>query len=694
MSEYRYKAFISYSHADEAWARWLHRSIEAYRVPHKLVGSKTAVGEVPARIKPIFRDRDELSSAVDLGSTVKQALSDSENLIVVCSPAGAASMWVREEIREFVRLGRKDRIFCVITDGEASASGSVATLFPDAIAEAGMQEPLAADVRKWADGKHLAKLKLIAGLLDLPLDQLRRRELHKRRKTLALMLAASVAVLAIVVIAITARMAAEQRRDSGELLVGYKLNELRTMLKQAGDPEKLERLQEWSTDELTALILGAGPGTTNLATTAQRQRTEGIEQWDAGDMTTSLETFKTSWALLAEIYRRDRNNQEALFELGQAEFWIGQTYLDRGETDLAESAFLSYAEITRRLIQMQPKNAEWVLEMAYALTNLGAVEKAREAINPEHKLQYMQSALEYNQIALVLDPENEYYRSELGQSHANLADAQRDVCDLDGALQSRSQGLALETKLFQDDGENPERLEDLASALSGYARVQALLGNNDEAIANFEKSIQLIEQSARPDELNRTARDHVMIRNRIIWLDAMSGRIDKAWAGSESLADDWRNLLESGLDNVSTLITYDTTYLLDRAWLANERDDTGLATDLLEQGLALLETEAIKLPHNRQIGNTLTLAAYRYWQIRGELPPDNILSLLPDYRANSGRTRSCLDASLSIRKEVMLGNPAKADDLAAYLLDSGFRETGFIQICRLYYGCSGETDPN
>ena len=693
MSEYRYKAFISYSHADEAWARWLHRSIEAYRVPRKLVGSKTAVGEVPARIKPIFRDRDELSSAADLGSTVKQALSDSENLIVVCSPAGAASLWVREEIREFVRLGRKDRIFCVITDGEASASGSVATLFPDAIAEAGMQEPLAADVRKWADGKQLAKLKLIAGLLDLPLDQLRRRELQKRRKAMALMIAASVAVLAIVVIAITARMAAEQRRDSGELLVGYKLNELRTMLKQAGDPEKLERLQEWSTDALAALIVGAGPETASLVTTAQRLRDEGIAQWDAGDMTTSLETFKTSWALLAEIYRRDRNNQAALFELGQAEYWIGQTYLDSGETDLAETAFLSYAEITRRLIQMQPKNAEWVLEMAYALTNLGAVENAREAINPERNLQYMQSALEYNQIALVLDPENEYYRSELGQSHAYLADAQRDVCDLDGALQSRSQGLALETKLFQDDGENPERLEDLTSALSGYARVQALLGNNDEAIANYEKSIQLIEQSARPDESTRTTRDLVMRRNRIIWLDAMSGRIDEAWAASESQADDWRNLLESGMDNVYTLITY-TGYLLDHAWLANEKGDTGLAADLLEQGLALLETEAIKLPHNRQIGNTLTLAAYRYWQIRDELPPDNILSLLPDYRANSGRIRSCLDASLAVRKEVMLGNPAKADDLVAYLLDSGFRETSFIQICRLYYDCSGEPDPN
>ena len=693
MSEYRYKAFISYSHADEDWARWLHRSIEAYRVPRSLVGSKTAVGEVPARIKPIFRDRDELSSAVDLGSTVKQALSDSENLIVVCSPAGAASIWVREEIREFVRLGRKDRIFCVITDGEASAGGSVAAVFPDAIAEAGMQEPLAADVRKWADGKHLAKLKLISGLLGLPLDQLRRRELQKRRKTLALMIAASVAVIAIVIIAITARMAAEQRRDSGELLVGYKLNELRSMLKQAGNPEMLERRKEWSTDELTALIAGAGSETADLATTAQKLRDEGIEQWDAGDMTASLETFKTSWALLAETYRRDRNNQTAFFELGQAEYWIGQVHLDSGETDLAEAAFLSYAEITRRLIQMQPKNAEWVLEMTYALSNLGSLERSRDGINPERTLQYMQSALEYNQIALVLDPDNDYYRSELGQSHANLSNAQRDVCDLDGALLSGIQGLALETALLEADANNPERQKDLAFALTGYARVQAMLGLNDEARENYEKSLVLIEQSIRPDEPASTTRELAERRNRIIWLDAMNDRIDEAWAGSVSQADNWQDLLEAGQDNVYTLINY-MTYLLDRAWLANKRGDTEQAANLLDQGMALLTKEASRLANNRDISNALTLAAYRYWEIIGELPADNIISLLPDYRANSGRTRSCQDASLAVRKEVMLGNPAKADDLASYLLESGYRETGFIQICRLYYGCSGETDAN
>jgi hypothetical protein len=488
-------------------------------------------------------------------------------------------------------------------------------------------------------------------------------------------------------------MAAEQRRDSGELLVGYKLNELRSMLSQAGEPENLDRLRAWSQEEKATLISDAGSQTPELLSTAHRLRDEGIELRDSGDTKGSMEKFKTSWALFAEAYRRDRNDQVAFFELGQADFWIGYVHLDRGELDLAEAAFLSYAEITRRLIQLQPKNAEWVLEMAYALTNLGSIESAREGINPERVLQYMQSALEYNQIALVLDPDSEYYRSELGQSHANLADAQGSVCDVDGALQSRREGLALETDLFENDSDNPEKQENLALALTGYARVQAMRGLNVAATENLQKSLQLIKAGAQPDQITKSNRLIAERRDMIIWLDAMSGRIDEAWAGSEDQASDWQSLLETGLDNISTLLDY-STYLLDRAWLANERGDTELAMSLLDRGMSMISAEAVKMPHNRLIGNSLTYAAYRYWEITGEIPAAETLSLLPDYRAFKDRTRACMDASMAVRKEVMLGDAARADDLVAYLLDKGYRETGFMRICRLYYSCSGDMDAN
>lgn len=66
-ARYRYWAFISYSHADEAWARWLHKALETYTVPRRLVGGPHPDGRIPQRLYPVFRDRDELPSSHELG---------------------------------------------------------------------------------------------------------------------------------------------------------------------------------------------------------------------------------------------------------------------------------------------------------------------------------------------------------------------------------------------------------------------------------------------------------------------------------------------------------------------------------------------------------------------------------------------------------------------------------------------------
>ena len=101
----KYRAFISYSHRDSRWASWLHASLEKYRLPKALIGTVTARGEVPKRIAPIFRDRDELPSATDLGTLLNAALADSATQIVICSPQAAKSKWVNEEILAQLVLG-------------------------------------------------------------------------------------------------------------------------------------------------------------------------------------------------------------------------------------------------------------------------------------------------------------------------------------------------------------------------------------------------------------------------------------------------------------------------------------------------------------------------------------------------------------------------------------------------------------
>jgi hypothetical protein len=45
----KYRAFISYSHADAASAKWLHRSLEDFRIDNALVGRETAIGPIPKK---------------------------------------------------------------------------------------------------------------------------------------------------------------------------------------------------------------------------------------------------------------------------------------------------------------------------------------------------------------------------------------------------------------------------------------------------------------------------------------------------------------------------------------------------------------------------------------------------------------------------------------------------------------------
>lgn len=181
----RYSAFISYNHRDRDWAVWLHRALERYRVPKRLWGHAAPWGLLEARLPPVFRDRDELATSTDLAASVRDALTESATLIVICSPNSAKSKWVNEEIRTFVESGRRQHIRLIIVDGEPHSADPDRECLPPFLLRDGEPEPLAADVRKEADGRDGARLKILAGILGLSYDDLRQREAARRQKRLA-----------------------------------------------------------------------------------------------------------------------------------------------------------------------------------------------------------------------------------------------------------------------------------------------------------------------------------------------------------------------------------------------------------------------------------------------------------------------------------------------------------------------------
>jgi hypothetical protein len=232
MAALQYRAFLSYSHVDAAWAKWLHRALENYRIDKDLVGRETALGPVPRTLRPIFRDRDDFSAGHLLADQTVKALEASQFLIVICSPNAARSKYVDEEIRRFKALGRAARVIPVIVDGEPGDPER--ECFPPAVcfkvgADAELtserEEPLAADARPQGDGKETARLKVVAGLLGLGLDEIKRRAQRARRRQNLLRF--GMAAIVLVLIAATIFAGWSMNLFSDKLSVAEDLNWVR-----------------------------------------------------------------------------------------------------------------------------------------------------------------------------------------------------------------------------------------------------------------------------------------------------------------------------------------------------------------------------------------------------------------------------------------------------------------------------------
>lgn len=375
----RYKAFISYSHGDERWARWLQRALEAYRLPKKL---RERHPHLPARLFPIFRDRDELASANDLSESIQQAIADSDALIVICSPAAAASRWVSGEIRHFQSTGDPDKVFCLLVAGQPD-SGASDCAFPKALLEhvdgTPGNEPLAADVRKGGDGKRNAMLKIAAGLLGVGVDELRRRDAQRQAQLWSTVAAGSLLITALTIglaiAAVIARRESEVRRHQAETLIGFMLGDLRGKLEPIG---KLDLLDSIGDQAMIYFETRDNKGTPQeMLDRAKALRQIGDVRFNQGRLEPALQAFRQSLEQSRTLHEAEPDNNDYLYELGQAEFWVGYVAWQRNDLDQALASMQAYMRYSQQLSARAPDNADYRMELAFAHSNLGSVARAK-----------------------------------------------------------------------------------------------------------------------------------------------------------------------------------------------------------------------------------------------------------------------------------------------------------------------------
>ena len=191
----RYWFFISYSHSDIREASRIQRAIETFRIPSALRQSSTRFRSLPKKPASVFRDRDALASTHDLTAEIRAALASSASLLVVCSPASSQSKWVAREVESFLEIHGPESVLCLVVDGEPNSADPALECLPEPLRRSVFgRDILAADLRREADGRRQALLKILAGGLGLSYELLAARERKRATRRAIAWSAASLAI--------------------------------------------------------------------------------------------------------------------------------------------------------------------------------------------------------------------------------------------------------------------------------------------------------------------------------------------------------------------------------------------------------------------------------------------------------------------------------------------------------------------
>ena len=505
MSTAQYKAFISYSHADEQFASWLHRRLEQFRVPRS-----PDFASLPARpLKPIFRDADELASSSDLGDSLRGALAQSERLIVVCSPNSAASRWVNEEVREFLRQRSPSDVLCVLLDGEPNQ------VFPEALQSF---EPLAADFRAGHASRRDALLRLVAGLLGVGFDALRQRDQVARHRRMAMVASGSLILTGLTsALAVTAYLG--QKRAQEQAAVSNEIATFLTDLFLGADPG-IARGSEITVRE----VLDAGAVAlssrvrTDPAIGAQLSTTMGGVYANLGDFRQAI-TLHTE---ALTVYEREFGPESvryasALRQLGDLQYLRGEfdeasvhheRALQIHQMQLGDSHEEIAADLTSlaldRTVQGRTDEAEDLYRRALAmrLERLGP-QHLDTAQSEVHLGWFLMSDLRFTEAERHLERALDTRKRYLGRDHFLVA----ETLDRLGNVRERLGKLEPARVLFQQAFDVKQKVlpplhPEIAESWVNLASVHLSLGEAQVALDHVDRGLEIAEQITGPEHVD------------------------------------------------------------------------------------------------------------------------------------------------------------------------------------------------
>ncbi len=554
---YKYRAFISYSHADTAWAKWLHRGLEAFRIDKDLVGRETPPGIIPKSLRPIFRDRDDFTAGHSLTEQTLAALDASAALIVLCSPAAAKSTYVTEEVRLYKARHPDRPVIPLIVGGkpgdpelECFPPSLRFTLDVDGKITDERLEVLAADAREEGDGKNLALAKVVAGLLDVSSDDVFRRAERERRRQGRVRNGVVGFIAALVLVGVFFGWQAQQSQQ--------RLSEIEAIVAQysfVGTAEAaVPGAKQSLTDAITSIAHGAArdpryakaldllkankpeEAEPLLAAVAEdKKKAAATQNKEAAEAYRNLASIaaiyepQKSRAYFAEAAALDPDNVEGMYyhgwfqlqagSLGDAEtafqrvlgtakqgnkiwvFWsrigIGDIHQDRGDLASALDEYRTAGKMAKPMAESDP---EWQRGLAIVYGDIGDI--LQQQLHFAEALKYYRDKMDIAYRLVKADPESFLALSDVAIAAFQVGRALELQHNRKDALAAYKVGLAIFGHLAKADPDNVELQQSASGASSRVGDVMAAQGNLKDAMVAYQGALTISERLAKADPDN------------------------------------------------------------------------------------------------------------------------------------------------------------------------------------------------
>ena len=414
----------------------------------------------------------------------------------------------------------------------------------------------------------------------------------------------------------------------------------------------------------------------------------GLVSQGQGRPDEALTAFQRSRNLLSALVKKYPQVLELMYQLGSAEYYIGNLHHDQGHYNKALAAMQRYHELNRALLEKDPDNPDWLMELSYSHNNLAALQLGNGLAFDKKTQSHVAEAVRLAEKVKRLKPDDKAVADGYTTVLAWAADAQHHGCNLDEAMSLRKKVTELRKASSQSDPGNNDLKKRYAFDLTGLGILQITVGQLDPAEANLALAILLLRQLSVADPSNVAYQEEALIRQ--FWLARLigeNGKLDEA----ELLIKQLEPKLKPG----RKLVDHDSPDLDEYIDLLIALSDIEFQLgDMESANRNLQDAVQLQLDHSDpQVWDSsdkrrMLRARYQWWEHNGNTNLQLFNIPWGEIDESDDEFRRCADADIAARMYVIEGNSRGAAKQVDYLKERSYADPAFIRFCKKHELCS------